>query len=128
VSVPTLGVVLRRKGVARARGKGTTRWPRAVPDKPMVQGGFFGERTGQGEAGSLGGRMPNVRPPGARRGVGVPERVGYGQEEEDNSKGTRWFDQERCWEVSGVMARSEGLVLETSHAIGMHGNMSAGKS
>jgi hypothetical protein len=88
-----------------------------VPDKPMVQGGFCGERTGQGEAGRLGGRMPNVRPPGARRGVGVPERVEYGQEEEDNSKGTLWFDQERCWEVSGEEARPKVMVFKTGHAI-----------
>jgi hypothetical protein len=65
----------------------TTKWPWAVPDKPIVQGGIDGERTGQGKAGRLGGRMPNVRPPGARCSVGVPERVEYGQCEKNKSKG-----------------------------------------
>jgi hypothetical protein len=60
--------------------------------------------------------------------MGGEESERRGSEEEDEGKSGLRFDQETCWEVSGVMARSEGLVLETSHAIGMHGNMSAGKS
>jgi hypothetical protein len=38
----------RRKGQRQT----TTKWPWAVLDKPLLQGGIGGERTGQGEAGS----------------------------------------------------------------------------